>query len=812
MNNHIDSSFGEVTTKVGAALDLIGRGFRIFPLLPNSKIPAIKGWKEKATRNPDLVRQVWESGDYNIGVYCEDMIVVDVDVKHGKPGLASLMELGIDLATYTVRTPSGGLHLYYAGANVSLSAGRIGAGLDVRSGGGYVVGPGSTIDGTAYVIERDAAIVPAEQGLIDRCGQARTPGERGLAPAVDLDRPDTLERARIYLAEEAPVAVEGASGDSTTFKVAARLRDFGVSEHTAAELMAEIWNPRCRPPWPDDELRQKVSNAYAYAANQPGCDHPEAAFACVAMPPTEGQSRHFGILAVSAASETGSWDAPDFSVIDVGEIASPAFPLDLLGSEWAGWCRQAAEAANSPIDYVGAGLLTIAAALIGNARVAKVGSSWTEPPVVWVILVGPPSSGKSPALDPLVKIVEALEAALAKDFEATLRQHDAAAARAKVKLKQWTKGLEDAFDDGAPVPLDAVEPDRPKRPRIMISDATIESVADIASGNAKGLILVRDEIAGWWRGFNRYGGDGGGDAQFWLQAYGARPFTVDRKTAAKPIRISRLAVSILGGVQPGVVAGFLRREDDGLAARFLWVYPAARKGFLLSKAAIDHRAASEALLRLWALAGTLGAGDLEPRPCPLDDDAAIRFEAWWAATRDRFGDNQGAYGEWLGKAGGLALRLALVLEHLWWSASAFNEVGQAESNTVPDFGSGGGPERIGLKAVQAAITLIDDWAAPHARRVYNVTGITESERGAVILARWLVRQGCSSFNAREVRRNADGPGGGLSNSHAMSAACQLLVDAGLIRPVDATGKPGRKPQAFEVNPLLLGPGSREVSQ
>ena len=444
---------------------------------------------------------------------------------------------------------------------------------------------------------------------------------------------------------------------------------------------------------------------------------------------------------------------------------------------------------------------------------AKVGSSWTEPPVLWVILVGPPSSGKSPALDPLVKIVEALEAALAKDFEATLRQHDAAAARAKVKLKQWTKGLEDAVDDGAPVPPDAVEPDRPKRPRIMISDATIESVADIASGNAKGLILVRDEIAGWWRGFNRYGGDGGGDAQFWLQAYGARPFTVDRKTAAKPIRISRLAVSILGGVQPGVVAGFLQqREADGLAARFLWVYPAARKGFRLSKAAIDHRAASEALLRLWALAGTLGAVDLEPRPCPLDDDAAIRFEVWWAATRDRAGDNQGAYGEWLGKAGGLALRLALVLEHLWWCASAFNEVGQAGSNNGPDFGSGGGPERIGLNAVRAAITLIDDWAGPHARRVYNVTGITDSERAAATLARWLVRQGEAYFNARDARRSADGPGGGLSAPHAMADACRVLVEAGLIRPVDATGKPGRRPQAFEVNPLLLGRGSREVSQ
>jgi len=62
-----------------------------------------------------------------------------------------------------------------------------------------------------------------------------------------------MERARDYLAN-APLAVEGATGDDTTYKVAARVKDFGVDRETCAALMAEYWNDRCSPPWALDEL------------------------------------------------------------------------------------------------------------------------------------------------------------------------------------------------------------------------------------------------------------------------------------------------------------------------------------------------------------------------------------------------------------------------------------------------------------------------------------------------------------------------------------------------------------------------------
>ena len=67
-----------------------------------------------------------------------------------------------------------------------------------------------------------------------------------------------------YLTSAAPVAVEGLEGDNTTFYVACRGKDFGLSLDTAHALMMEHWNPRCLPSWEEGELYNKVKNAYEY--------------------------------------------------------------------------------------------------------------------------------------------------------------------------------------------------------------------------------------------------------------------------------------------------------------------------------------------------------------------------------------------------------------------------------------------------------------------------------------------------------------------------------------------------------------------
>ena len=73
--------------------------------------------------------------------------------------------------------------------------------------------------------------------------------------------------------------MEGAGGDARTLSVAAKLKDYGLTEATALELLLDHYNDRCSPPWSPEELELKVANAWAYCRqNKPGELSGEALF------------------------------------------------------------------------------------------------------------------------------------------------------------------------------------------------------------------------------------------------------------------------------------------------------------------------------------------------------------------------------------------------------------------------------------------------------------------------------------------------------------------------------------------------------
>ncbi len=83
---------------------------------------------------------------------------------------------------------------------------------------------------------------------------------------------------------------------------------------------------------------------------------------------------------------------------------------------------------------------------------------------------------------------------------------------------------------------------------------------------------MRDELAGWLEGMARYSG-GSSDRPFWLDAYGGRGFTVERK-GREPLTIDRPTVGVLGGIQPDRLRPLLMKvDDDGRLARLMPVWP-----------------------------------------------------------------------------------------------------------------------------------------------------------------------------------------------------------------------------------------------
>ena len=292
------------------ALALARHGFHVFPVTTGAKAPPkITEFPTVATRTEAVIRGWWAQWpDANIGIsttHFEDdaaLLVVDVDNKGGKDGASELLRLeleGWDLPnTYRCNTPTGGWHLFYrVHTPVRQGADVLASGLDVRSKGGYCVGAGSVVEAGSYTATA-RPVSDAPTWLLDRCGRVseKAPSPAPL-PSAAIDPLRAAERAVQYLQHDAPLAVEGASGDSVTYRVAARVKDFGVAEDAAVLLLALHWNARCEPPWDEEDLERKVAHAYEYGVHPIGVASPEVDFAVPADPlPVTAQTNKREVL------------------------------------------------------------------------------------------------------------------------------------------------------------------------------------------------------------------------------------------------------------------------------------------------------------------------------------------------------------------------------------------------------------------------------------------------------------------------------------------------------------------------------------
>jgi hypothetical protein len=199
---------------LAVALAAIGRGWRVFPLLPGGKVPAIPSAHPKAdpargrcrgecgrlghglwdaTNDAEVARRWWArrpAPNVGIATGLSGLLVIDLDtpkpdtppppehlrqpgIGWGADVLAVLCERYAEpfpAGTFTVATGRGGWHLYFRqppGTPLGNTTGgrpaALGWLIDTRGHGGYVVAPGSVVDGRSYsVLDRsEPALLPA---------------------------------------------------------------------------------------------------------------------------------------------------------------------------------------------------------------------------------------------------------------------------------------------------------------------------------------------------------------------------------------------------------------------------------------------------------------------------------------------------------------------------------------------------------------------------------------------------------------------------------------------------------------------------
>lgn len=142
-----------------AALAYVGRGWPVFPCEPNGKAPIgrlVPNGLYNATTDIEHVRAWWTRYPFaNVAIPtgAATFDVLDVDVEptgSGYPAFNRCKQAGlIPEPLAAVATPRGGMHVYVAGSAQSCGALRSHH-LDFKATGGYVLAPGSEINGRPY--------------------------------------------------------------------------------------------------------------------------------------------------------------------------------------------------------------------------------------------------------------------------------------------------------------------------------------------------------------------------------------------------------------------------------------------------------------------------------------------------------------------------------------------------------------------------------------------------------------------------------------------------------------------------------------
>jgi hypothetical protein len=258
------------------ALNWARAGWPVFPCLDDGK-PAIREWQKLATTDEDTIRS-WCWGRVACVPGLAGCFVIDVDVKNGKDGEASLARLeeehGFEAWQYPQQsTPSGGCHLFLLGKSPTSVQHLLGAGLDTRGGTeagglGFVYCYGDAPPCNA----NDCPAAPDTlQRLLERGPKARR--EDTQTPKVELDQPANIARALNFI-KDVPSPAEGERNISV-FKTACTLKDLGLSLAKIFEVLEDHPSVTGIPPLCEDNMEEfnaTVRSAWTNGQRQPGID------------------------------------------------------------------------------------------------------------------------------------------------------------------------------------------------------------------------------------------------------------------------------------------------------------------------------------------------------------------------------------------------------------------------------------------------------------------------------------------------------------------------------------------------------------
>lgn len=265
-------------------------------------------------------------------------------------------------------------------------------------------------------------------------------------------------------------------------------------------------------------------------------------------------------------------------------------PASLVPSPLRPWISDIADRMCVPIEMIAIPALVSIAAVIGRTVTIrpKRHDDWTVVPNLWGGVIARPGLMKTPAISEATKPLNRLAIEARQQFERDVSSADDRRALLSLEATVIESKIKSALKAGKGDVVElqqrlaetkkAIASELVTERRYVTQDATVEKLGELLCANPRGLLLARDELSGWLRTMDKPGREG--DRQFYLEAWnGDGAFTYDRIDRGT-IHVPALCLSVLGGIQPGRIATYIREATcegagaDGLLQRVqLLIWP-----------------------------------------------------------------------------------------------------------------------------------------------------------------------------------------------------------------------------------------------
>jgi len=682
----------------------------------------------------------------------------------------------------------------------------------------------------AVALRFDDETVTVDQTVCNAARIAKIPGtvarkadatpDRPHRRASVLSTPDRLEAVPVRLLEELAATVPRPEPRTAHSGVSLDVGDY-LSGHNIEVIRDGAWQNGHRwlvvCPFNAEHndgsavVLQFVSGAVAFKCQHNSCsshdwravrDLLEPTRPAAAPPPHDDDEAPHGREPGTAAGERSAWGGPQPLVDELRPV--PDFDPLVLPAALRPWVQDIADRIQCPPEFAAVAAVIALGTVIGRrcTIMPKQRDDWRVVPNLWGAILGQPGILKSPAADEALAPLRRLQAEAWKRYDLDLKQADFDDEITRARRKAHKTALEKAVarnDDEAIERLRdearGLEPKEPATPRrFYVNDATTEKLQEVLAANPTGVLLLRDELLGWFRSLDREGHE---DARaFYLECWsGLGAFTVDR-IGRGTVRVDSTCLSIFGTAQPGpfarYIADAIKGESgaDGLAQRFqLVVYPDVSGEWRN----VDRWPDTPARQRAWGVFSALAETDLalpdaEGLPFVHFDGAAQEvFDDWRGRLerRLRAGDEHPALLGHLAKYRSLVPSLALI-HHLADRAQS------GEANML---------KSVGADALQAALGWVR-YLESHARRIYGMALAEDATAARLIAGKLQTGAIADNFTARDIYNRQ---WAGLTDREGVETGLQLLEELGWVRtetpPPGARG--GRPTVHYRVNPVVL---------